>query len=60
MLFRSILMKLYYGDILLGEVLTNHSMAVDKALEFVGVDMDKYAKEHGWDDWDWEELRMEY
>lgn len=53
-------MKLYYGNILLGEVLTNHSMTVDEALEFVGVDMDKYAQEHGWDDWDWEELRTEY
>lgn len=53
-------MKLYYGKILLGEVLTNHSMTVDEALELVGVDMDKYAEEHGWDDWDWEELRMEY
>lgn len=53
-------MKLYYENILLGEVLTNHSMTVDEALEFVGVDMDEYAKEHDWDDWDWEKLRMEY
>lgn len=53
-------MKLYYGNIFLGEVLTNHSMTVDEALEFSGIDMDKYAKDHGWDDWDWEELRMEY
>lgn len=53
-------MKLYYEDILLGEVLTNHSMTVDDALEFVGIDMDEYAGEHGWDDWDLEKLRMEY
>lgn len=53
-------MKLFYSDILLGEVLTNHSMTVDEALEFIGVDMDKFAEERGWENWDWEELRMEY
>lgn len=53
-------MKLYYGNIFLCEVLTNHSMTVDEALEFSGINMDEYAKDHGWDDWDWEELRMEY
>lgn len=39
-------MKLFYGDILLGEVLTNHSMTVDEALEFVDIDMDEFAKKH--------------
>ncbi len=43
-------MKLYYGDILLTEVFTIRSMAVDEALEISGIDMDEYAKEHGWDD----------
>ncbi len=52
-------MKLYYGDILLKDILTNNSMTVDEALEFSGIDMDEYAREHGWDDWDWEELRIE-
>lgn len=33
-------MKLYYGDILLGEVLTNHSMTVDEALEILDINMD--------------------
>ena len=53
-------MKLFYGDILLGEVLTNHSMTVDEALEFVDIDMEEIAKKQGCEDWDWEELRMEY
>ena len=53
-------MKLFYGDLLLGEVITNHSMTVDEALEVLGIDMDKVAQENGWDDWDFEELRMEY
>lgn len=55
-----ITMKLFYGDLLLGEITTNHSMTVDEAIEFLEIDMDKVAEENGWDDWDWEELRMEY
>lgn len=53
-------MKLYYGNTLLKEILTDHSMTVDEALEISGIDMDEYAQEQGWDDWDWEELRTEY
>lgn len=53
-------MKLYHGDVFLGEILTNHSMTVDEALELLDIDMDEFAQEQGWDDWDWEELRMEY
>lgn len=53
-------MKLYYKDILLKEILANHGMTVDEALRISGIDMDKYAQEQGWDNWDWEELRMEY
>ena len=53
-------MKLFYGDLLLGEVITNHSMTVDEALEILGIDMDNVAQENGWDDWDFEELHMEY
>lgn len=53
-------MKLFYEDLLLGEVITNHSMTVDEALDLLDIDMDEVAKENGWDDWDWEELRMEY
>jgi hypothetical protein len=53
-------MKLFYDDILLGEIMTNHSMTVDEALDCLGIDMDEYASEQGWDDWDWFALRMEY
>ena len=52
-------MKLYYDTILLGEIMTNHSMTVDEALDCLGIDMDEYALEKGWDDWDYEELRLE-
>ena len=53
-------MKLFYEDILLGEVVTNHSMAVDEALDILDIDMDAVARENGWNDWDWEQLHMEY
>ena len=53
-------MKLYYDDILLGEIMTSHGMTVDEALDCLGIDMDQFAKDQDWDDWDWEELRMEY
>lgn len=51
-------MKLYYKDILLGEIMTNHSMTIDEALECLGVDMDGFAYANGWDDWDYDDLRM--
>lgn len=41
-------------------MLTNHSFTVDEALEFLEIDMDKFAQEKGWDDWDLEELWIEW
>ena len=54
------IMKLLYGDMVLGEVVTNHSMTVDEALDILDINMDAVARENGWDDWDWEQLRIEY
>lgn len=55
-------MKLFYNDngnkILAVEVVTNHSMSIDDALEYV--DMDEFANNHGWDGWDYEALEMEW
>ena len=57
-------MKLYYNDngnkILLTEVITNHSMSVDDALNLSGIDMDEWAEEQGWDNWNWEALEMDW
>lgn len=44
----------------LGKILTNRSMSVDDALLLLGIDMDKYAEEMGWDGWNWEALKLEY
>jgi metal-dependent HD superfamily phosphatase/phosphodiesterase len=57
-------MKLYYNDngnkILLAEVMTNHSMSIDDALNLAGIDMDEWAEEQGWDNWDYGALEMEW
>lgn len=52
-------MKIYHGNELIGSLFTNRSMTVYEALDLMGIDMDVYAQEHDWDDWDPEELRME-
>lgn len=52
-------MKLYYDEILFGEILTNHSMSIVDAIDVLGINLDKLAHEHNWDDWDWESLRIE-
>lgn len=53
-------MKLFYGELQLGEITTNHSMSIENALELLEINMDDVAKENGWDDWEYEELRIEY
>ena len=52
-------MKLFYEDLLIGEVVTNHSMSIEDIFELLGIDMDMIAEENGWDDWDYEKLRVE-
>ncbi len=52
--------KLLYENELICEVLTNHSMSVDDILDLMDIDMDAYARAHGWDGWDYEELRIEF
>lgn len=51
--------KLYYDNIFLGEVFTNHSMSIEDMLKILDIDMNTYAVTHGWDDWEYESLRME-
>lgn len=57
-------MKLYYNDngnrILLADIMTNHSMSIDDALNLAGIDMDEWAVAQGWDDWDYGALEMEW
>lgn len=52
--------KLYYEDILVGEVLTNRSLTVDEALEAIGFNEAKFIEEQGFDDIDYNDFRLEY
>ena len=52
-------MKLFYGDLLLGEITTNNISTISDAMNFLDIDMDEIAKEKGWDNWDYDELRIE-
>lgn len=53
-------MKLYHGDVEICEIMTNHSMSVDDVLELMEIDMDTFAAEQGWDDWNPDLMRLEY
>lgn len=52
--------KVYYEDILVGEVLTNRSLTVEEALEAIGFDEEKFIEEQGFDDIDPNDFRVEY
>jgi len=41
------------------EVVTNHSITIDQALELAGVNLDDWAHAQGWDGYDYESLSME-
>lgn len=43
---------------IIGGILSNHSMSVEDALDLLGVDMDAWADEQGWDGWDYEALEL--
>lgn len=52
-------MKLYYNDLLITEVITNHSISIDEILDFCEIDMNEFARLNGFDDWDYDALRLE-
>ncbi|MED4492991.1 hypothetical protein [Heyndrickxia coagulans] len=51
--------KVFYEDILVGEVLTNRSLTVEEALEAIGFDEAKFIEEQGFDDIDYNDFRLE-
>lgn len=53
-------MKLLYGNLLLDEAETDREMTVEEALDYLSINMDDFAMEHGWDDWHEEKLRLVY
>lgn len=42
----------------IAEIMTNHSISVEEALELSGVNMDVYAEEQGWEDYDYNALKV--
>jgi hypothetical protein len=54
--------ELYYDDgnvcILLDKFKTYHRVSIDEALELCEIDMDNFAEEQSWDDWDEDALRL--
>ena len=54
------MVKVYYDDILVGEVLTNQSLTVDEALELIEFDEQEFIKDQGFDDIDYNDFRLVY
>lgn len=50
----------YHGDVLVCEVLSSQYRPVEELLDICGIDMDEFAKEQGWEDWDPAELHIEH
>lgn len=45
------MVKIYYNDILVGEVLTNQNLTVEVALELIEFDEQEFIREHGFIDY---------
>lgn len=53
-------MKIFYEDVMVGEVITNRSMTVIEALELIDFDEDAFLAEQGWDAIDYNDFRLDY
>lgn len=54
------MVKVFYEDVLVGEVTTNRSLTVEEALDLIGFDEQEFLDEQGWDDIDYNEFRLVY
>ena len=54
------MVKIYYEDILVGEILTNRSLTVDEALDLIGFDEQQFINDNGFDNIDYNDFRLEY
>jgi metal-responsive CopG/Arc/MetJ family transcriptional regulator len=53
-------MKVFYDDILVGEMVTNQSMTVDEALELIDFDEEKFIVDNGFDDINYGDFKLVY
>jgi len=52
--------KLFYEEILVGEITTNKSLTVNEALESIGFDEQKFITEQAFDDIDYNDFKLIY
>jgi len=52
--------KLFYEEILVGEITTNKSLTVDEVLEPIGFDEQKFITKYGFDDIDYNDFKLIY
>ena len=52
--------KVFYEEILVGEVTTNKSLTVSEALESISFDEEKFISEQGFDDIDYNDFELKY
>lgn len=52
--------KVMYGDVAVGEIVTNQSLTVDEALKLIEFNEQAFLAEQGWDDLDYNDFRIEY
>lgn len=53
-------MKVFYEEILVGEVITNRSMTVDEALELISFNEEEFIAENGFDEIDYNDFKLVY
>lgn len=46
--------------LLMGRILTNHSMSIADAINLVGINMNEVADSMGWDGWDYDDIDLLY
>ena len=52
--------KVFYEDIEIGEVMTNQSLTVERALELIEFDEEKFLNEQGFEELDYNDFKIEY
>lgn len=52
-------MRVYYEDILVGEVITNQNLTLEEALDLIEFDEGEFVEEQGFDGIDYNDFRLE-
>lgn len=52
--------KVMYGNVVVGEVITNQSLTVEQALDLINFDEESFLAEQGWDAVDYNDFTLDY